>query len=40
VQDDGGAVVTDAAAVAAGDRVAVRLSRGRIAARVEGVDEQ
>ena len=29
----------DAAAVAPGDRVAVRLSHGRIAARVEGVDE-
>jgi exodeoxyribonuclease VII large subunit len=40
VQDDGGAVVTDAAAVTAGDRVAVRLSHGRIAARVEAVDEQ
>jgi exodeoxyribonuclease VII large subunit len=40
VQQDGGAVVTDAAAVAPGDRVAVRLSHGRIAARVEGVDEE
>ena len=40
VQQTAGAVVTDAAAVAPGDRVAVRLSHGRIAARVEEVDEE
>jgi exodeoxyribonuclease VII large subunit len=37
VQDEAGGVVSDAGALAAGDRLAVRLSRGRIAARVEEV---
>jgi exodeoxyribonuclease VII large subunit len=39
VQDDEGAVVRDAAAVAVTDRVRVRLARGRLAARVEETEE-
>jgi exodeoxyribonuclease VII large subunit len=39
VQDAGGGVVTATAKVAAGDRIAVRLSDGRLAARVEEVSE-
>jgi len=35
VQDGEGAVISDVAGVVAGDRLAVRLARGRIAARVE-----
>ena len=37
VQDDAGAVVRDAAAVAVGERVGVRLATGRLGARVEDV---
>jgi exodeoxyribonuclease VII large subunit len=37
VQDDAGAVVRDAAAVAVGERVGVRLASGRLGARVEEV---
>ena len=39
VQSSAGTVVTAAGNVAAGDQIAVRLSRGRIAARVEEVSE-
>ena len=39
VQDDEGAVVRDAAAVAVTDLVRVRLARGRLAARVEETEE-
>ena len=37
VQDEAGAVVRDAAAVAVGERVGVRLAAGRLGARVEDV---
>ncbi|MDX6544231.1 MAG: hypothetical protein QOG02_5, partial [Gaiellales bacterium] len=36
---DDGAVVRDGGSLAAGDLIAVRLSKGRIAARVEEVSE-
>ena len=39
VQSEHGAVVRDGAALAGGDRVAVRLSKGRFSARVEEVSE-
>jgi exodeoxyribonuclease VII large subunit len=39
VQDAGGTVVRDAGGLAAGDPIAVRLSRGRVSARVEEVRE-
>ncbi len=39
VQDDAGAVVRDAAAVAVGAHVGVRLAAGRLGARVEEVGE-
>ncbi|MDX6549055.1 MAG: exodeoxyribonuclease large subunit, partial [Gaiellales bacterium] len=39
VQGEDGAVVRDGGSLAAGDRIAVRLSKGRIAARVEEVSE-
>ena len=39
VQGEDGVVVRDGGALAAGDRIAVRLSKGRIAARVEEVSE-
>ena len=39
VLDEQGHVVRDSADTAAGRRIAVRLSRGRLAARVEEVSE-
>jgi exodeoxyribonuclease VII large subunit len=39
VQGDDGAVVRDGGSLTAGDLIAVRLSKGRIAARVEEVSE-
>ena len=39
VQDEAGAVVRDAAAVAVGERVGVRLAAGRLGARVEEVQQ-
>jgi exodeoxyribonuclease VII large subunit len=38
VQDDAGAVVREATALAAGDRIGVRLAAGRVGARVEEVE--